>query len=96
MKAIVLCYEDVNQGATANELTLLAKVVFCGTDAEVPGGVLFGMGAAGNGVPVAINITQLTQYPNNVEDALIAEAARLGLPALPRTDCLFPSYTRGA
>lgn len=93
-KAIVLCYEDVDQGATANELTLLAKVVYTG--AGVPDGILNSMGAAGNGVPIPINITALAQYPNNVEDALLADATRLGVTGLARTDCLFPSYTRGA
>jgi hypothetical protein len=93
-KAIVLCYEDVDQGGTANELTLLAKVVYTGTG--VPDGILNSLGAAGNGVPILINITQLAQYPNNVEDALLADATRLGVTGLTRTDCLFPSYTRGA
>jgi hypothetical protein len=94
-KAIVLCYEDTDQGGVANELVLLAKVVHVGTD--LPGGQpIISRGAAGNGVPITISITGLAQYPNNVEDALIADAARLGLPALARTDCLFPSYTRGA
>jgi len=36
-KAIVLCYEDVDAGATANDLILLAKVVFTGTG--VPNGI---------------------------------------------------------
>jgi hypothetical protein len=93
-KAIVLCYEDTDQGGGANDLVLLAKVVHVGAD--VPNGPIISRGAAGNGVPININITQLAQYPNNVEDALIADALRLGLPALARTDCLFPSYTRGA
>lgn len=93
-KAIVLCYEDTDQGGTANELVLLAKVVHVGSD--VPGGVVSSLGALGNGVPITINLTNLVQYPNNVEDALIADASRLGLPMLARTDCLFPSYTRGA
>ncbi len=93
-KAIVLCYEDVDAGATANDLILLAKVVFVGTG--VPNGVISSLGELGNGVPVSIAINALAQYPNNVEDALLAEATRLGVTGLTRPDCLFPSYTRGA
>ncbi len=93
-KAIVLCYEDVDAGATANDLILLATVVFVGTG--VPNGVISSLGELGNGVPVSIAINALAQYPNNVEDALLAEATRLGVTGLTRPDCLFPSYTRGA
>ena len=94
MKAIVLCYRDVDAGATANDLILRADVVFCGSD--VPNGPISDAGPEGNGLAVAIDITALAQYPNRVEDALLARAVALGLPALARTDCLFPSYTRGA
>lgn len=93
-KAIVLCFEDVDQGATANDLTLLCKVSFVGSG--VPNAPLISMGEFGNGVPVNINITQLAQYANNMEDALLAESTRLGVTGLLRTDCLFPTYTRGA
>ena len=94
MKAIVLCYRDVDPGATANELILRADLVFAGSD--VPGQAVSDSGPEGNGLGIPINITQLAQYPNNVEDALIARAVQLGLPVLSRGDCLFPSYTRGA
>lgn len=94
-KAIVLCYEDVNQGGTANEFVLLAKVCYVGTD--LPGGQPYiSLGEPPNGVPITVSITAMAQYPNNVEDALIADAARLGFPTLARTDCLFPTYQRGA
>jgi hypothetical protein len=100
MKAIILCFKDADPGATANDLTLRCEVVFAGTEAEIPGRVVTTFGPEGNGVPVAISFNQIAQYPNNCEDALIAEAARLGLPAgggtLARTDCFFPNYTRGA
>lgn len=100
MKAIILCFKDGDQGATANDLTLRAEVLFTGTEAEVPGKVRTSFGAEGNGVPVVISFGAIAQYPNNCEDALIAEATRLGFPAsggaLARTDCFFPSYTRGA
>ena len=100
MKATVLCLKDIDPGATDDELTLLVEARFTGTEAEIPGRVLNAMGANGNGVPVAINITQLAQYGNRMEDALLAERDRLfaaGLltGTLSRTDCLFPSYTRG-
>lgn len=93
-KSIVLCFEDVDQGGNANELVLLAKVAHVGSD--VPGFAVISRGAAENGVPITISITAIAQYPNNVEDALIADAARLGLPVLARSDCLFPTYARGA
>lgn len=103
MKAIVLCFKDVDPGATANEMTLRAEVVFCGTEAEIPGRVITDFGPDGNGLAIAVNITQLVQYPNNIEDALIARQAQLitaGRIAagvvLARTDCLFPTYQRGA
>jgi hypothetical protein len=94
MKGIILCYIDVDPGATANLLVLRASVVFAGTD--VPGGAQSTLGEFGNGVPVNIDITALNQYANNCEDSLIAEASRLALPVLARNDCLFPAYTRGA
>ena len=94
MKAIMKCVKDVDPGASADEFTLLMEAVFVGSD--VPGGVMNAMGEAGNGVPVALNITQLAQYANRIEDALIAEAVRLGLPPLLRTDVLFINYQRGA
>lgn len=100
MKGIILCYRDADPGATANDLTLRADVVFAGTEAEIPGRVVSTSGPEGNGVPIVISFNQIAQYPNNCEDALIAEATRLGLPAnggtLGRTDCFFPGYTRGA
>ena len=103
MKAIVIGDRDVDPGATANDLTLLAEVVFAGTVAEIPDRVLSDVGAAGNGLPIAININQLAQYPNNVEDALIARVAELKTAGkiasgatLSRSDCLFPDYVRGA
>jgi hypothetical protein len=103
MKAIVLCFKDVDPGATANDLTLRAEVVFTGTEAEIPGRVITDFGAEGNGLGIANNITQLAQYANNVEDALLARVPQLiadgkiaaGVTLL-RTDRLFPSYTRGA
>lgn len=93
-KAIVLCFEDVDAGAGVNDLVLLAKVVFVGSG--VPDGVISSLGENGNGVPINIAINALAQYPNNVEDALLAEATRLGVTGLTRPDCLFPTYTRGA
>ena len=105
MKAIVVCYKDTDPGAGANDLTLLAEVNFVGTEAEIPGRVISDMGALGNGVPIPIVITQLANYPNAVEDALIARVAELKAEnppriaagvTLARTDCLFPSYQRGA
>jgi hypothetical protein len=96
MKAMVLCILDIDPGASANDLTLLADVRFVGTEAEIPGRVLNALGANGNGVPIPIAINNLAGYPNAAEDALIAEAVRLGLPALGRTDCIFPNFTRGA
>lgn len=96
MKGIVLCYRDADAGATANDLILRADVVFAGAD--VPDGVAMGTGAQGNGVPINLSLSGMTQasYSNAVEDAMIAEAARLGLPVLNRTDVLLPAYTRGA
>jgi hypothetical protein len=96
MKAIVLCFKDADPGANANDLTLRAEVVFCGTEAEIPGRVLSDFGPEGNGLGITISFGAIAQYPNNMEDALIARAAQLGLPALARTDCFFPQYTRGA
>lgn len=93
-KAIVLCYEDVDQGATANDLTLKAKVAFVG--AGVPSAPLISRGPDEGGLPIPIAINNLAGYPNAVEDALLAEATRLGVTGLTRPDCLFPSYTRGA
>jgi hypothetical protein len=94
-KAIVLCFEDVEPGASENAFILQANVVFVGTG--VPDGVLNGLGPDGTGrVPISFNITQLAQYANNVEDALLAEATRMGVTGLTRTDCLFPNYVRGA
>lgn len=94
MKAIVFFRADVDFGATANDLVLRADVVFCGSD--VTGGSISDAGPDGNGLGIAIAINQLAQYPNNIEDALIARAAALGLPVLARTDCLFPTYQRGS
>lgn len=94
MKAIILGYRDVDSGATDNDVVLRADVCFVGTG--VPGGVLSDAGPSGNGLAIPITVTALNQYPNNVEDALIARAAALGLPVLARTDVLFPAYSRGA
>lgn len=103
MKAIVLCYRDVDPGATANDLILRADVVFCGTEAEIPGRVISDAGPEGNGLAISIAINALASYPNVVEDALIARVTQLiaagSIAAgvtLARTDCLFPSYQRGA
>ena len=103
MKAIVLCYRDVDPGASANDMILRADVVFCGTEAEIPGRVISDSGPEGNGLGIAIAINQLVQYPNNVEDALIARVTQLITDGkintgvtLARTDCLFPDYQRGA
>jgi len=93
-KAIVLCYQDVDVGAGANDLILRAVVVHVGTG--VPNGPLLSRGADENGVQVNIAINALAQYPNNVEDALLADATRLGVVGLARSDCLFPDYVRGA
>lgn len=95
MKGIVLCYRDCDAGATANDIVLRAEVVFVGSD--VPGWVVSAFGPEGNGVPIALSLSGMTaaSYSNAVEDAMIAEASRLGLPALTRTDVLLPSYTRG-
>lgn len=97
MKAIVLCYKDVNPGATATEIVLLAECVFVGTD--VPGQVRTDQGPMGNGViPIPLQLTGMTaaSYSNAIEDALIARAAVHGdLPVLARTDVLLPTYSRG-
>lgn len=92
-KAVLLCFKDIDQGGTANEVTIKAEVVYCGLGGSADSITSFG--ADGSGVPIAINFNQLAQYPNNVEDALIADAARLGI-TIARTDCLFPDYQRGA
>lgn len=96
MKGIILSWKDADPGATANDLTLRAEVVFAGTEIEIPGRVRTSLGAEGNGVPIVLSFGAIAQYPNNCEDALIAEAVRLGLPVLARTDCFFPTYARGA
>lgn len=93
-KAIVLCYQDVDIGVSQDELILRAKVIHAGTG--VPGGVISSLGADDNGVQITIDITALNQYANRVEDALLADATRLGVTGLTRPDCLFPTYTRGA
>lgn len=97
MKAIVLCYKDVDPGATANDIVLQAEVVFCGAD--VPGQVRTDQGPNGDGrVPISLSLSGMTQasYSNAVEDALIARASSHGdLPVLARTDVLLPTYTRG-
>ncbi len=93
-KAIVLSYHDVDQGATANELVLKCSVAYVG--AGVPNAPLISRGADEGGVPINIAINALAQYANNVEDALLADATRLGITGLVRSDCLFPDYVRGA
>lgn len=103
MKAILLAFKDTDAGAGANDIILRAEVSFIGTLAEIPDRVISDMGPEGNGLAIPISITALAQYPNVVEDALIARVAQLiadGKIAsgvtLARTDCLFPAYTRGA
>jgi hypothetical protein len=94
-KCIMQCVRDVEPGASENEFVLQLEVVFLG--AGVPGGTLSGKGPDGSGrVPCPLTITQLAQYANNVEDAMLAEAARLGVTGLGRTDCLILNYVRGA
>ena len=93
-KAIVLFFQDVDEGAGANDLILRAVVAHVG--AGVPSGPLISRGADENGVQINIAINALAQYSNNVEDALLADATRLGVVGLTRPDCLFPAYTRGA
>jgi hypothetical protein len=91
-KGIVLCFKDVDPGATANDLILYAECVLTGTEAEIPGRVRSFDRLA---IPIAVN--NLANYPNVVEDALIAlAAAQTPAVTLTRTDCLFPAYTRGA
>jgi hypothetical protein len=91
-KGIVLCYDDIDPGATANELIVYAKVRITGTAVEIPDRVV-----NVERVPIPLNVTNLAGFANNIEDALIAAAAALS-PAvtLNRTDCLFPTYQRGA
>lgn len=92
-KAIVLSFEHAMSGASANEIVLKAKVVFTGLAGN---GVDVDTGDDDSGgISVPINITALAQYPNVIEDALIARGAQLGITLL-RTDCLFPTYQRGA
>ena len=84
----------MDQGGGANDLVLKAKVAFVGTG--VPNAPIISRGADEGGVPITISITALAQYSNNVEDALLADATRLGVTGLTRSDCLFPDYIRGA
>lgn len=92
-KAVILFWESGEAGAIANEIILRARVLF--TDAA--GSTDVDTGTDGRGVPVTINVTQLAQYPDRVEDALIARGAALPVPlTLARADCLFPTYQRGA
>jgi hypothetical protein len=92
-KGIVLEYVDVDPGADDNNVTLLARVLFVG--ATVPGSPKIDMGANGNGVAIAWNISgTAAQFSNNVETALVSRATALGF-SLAATDCLFPQYTRG-
>lgn len=91
-KGIVLCYKDVDPGASANDLILYAEVVLTGTEAELPGRV-----RSFDRVALNIAINNLANYPNVIEDALIAlAAAQTPAITLARTDCLFPTYQRGA
>lgn len=103
MKAIVLCFRDADPGAAANDLTLKAEVCFAGSEAEIPGRVFNDLGPEGNGLGFTLSFAAIAQYPNVIEDALIARVGQLiteGKIAngvtLARTDCFFPSYTRGA
>jgi len=93
-KAIVLSYHDVDQGAGANDLILKCSVAYVG--AGVPNAPLISRGADEGGVSITIAINALAQYANNVEDALLVDAIRLGIVGLTRSDCLFPDYLRGA
>ena len=91
-KGIVLCFKDVDPGATANDLILYGEVVLTGTEVELPGRV-----RSFDRVAFNIAINNLANYPNVVEAALIALAAAQSPPiTLAATDCLFPSYQRGA
>lgn len=91
-KAVVLCYEDIDPGATANELVVYAKAVIVGPVGEIPDRV-----ANIDRLAIPMNVTSLAGFANNVEDALIAAAAALTPSVtLARGDCLFPSYQRGA
>ena len=94
-KCIMQCVQDVEPGGNENEFILQLNMVFLGTG--VPGGVMSGQGPDGTGrVPCTISITALAQYINNVEDAMLAEATRLGITGLTRSDCLIMNYQRGA
>ena len=94
-KCIMQCVRDVEPGSSENEFILQLEMVFLGSG--VPGGVMSGKGLDGSGrVPCTISITNLAQYANNVEDAMLAEATRLGVTGLARTDCLIMDYMRGA
>jgi len=91
-KGIVLCFKDVDPGAGANDLTLYAEVVLTGAEVELPGRV-----KSFDRLAIPIVITNLANYPNVIEDALIAlAAAQTPAITLARTDCLFPTYQRGA
>lgn len=93
-KGIVLGYVDVDPGADDNNVILRARVLFVG--ATVPGSPIIDMGPSDNGLPINWNIAgTAAQFSNNVESALAARATALGF-SLAATDCLFPSYTRGA
>lgn len=88
---------DQDAGPTADEIIMKATVCFNGTD--VPGGPITGRGANDAGVPVGpINLATITNalFSNAVEDAAIAEATRLGIPAPARTRVFFQQWTRGA
>src|SRR5687768_8697030 len=88
---------DQDQGASADEIVMKADICFSGAD--VPNGPVTGSGASGGGVPVGpINLGTVTNaiFSNAVEDAAIAEANRLGIPAPARTRVFFHQFTRGA
>lgn len=99
-KAFVLGYMDAElpltgTGTTAlNTAVVRARVIFVGPN--VPDGVMEGAGTFGNGVPIQINLNQLGQYPALVVNAVMSEAARLGVTGLQRSDVLFPTYQRGS
>ena len=94
-KGIVLCFIDADPGADDNNVTVRAEVLFVG--ATVPNTPLLDRGPEGNGVPIPLNIGNLTTnvYGNAVEDALLLRATQLGF-TLARGDCLFPGYTKGS
>lgn len=90
-------WTDVEPGPTDTDTYYLAEFSFKGTAAEFPERVRLSLGPNGNGCRVLIpDAVTATIYGNAVEDAMIAECARLGFPTLLRTDCYYPSFVRGS